>query len=399
MKINFSPPDITQEEIEEVIDTLKSGWITTGPKTKLFENKITEYCNSRKTACLSSATAALELSLRAVGIGEGDEVITSAYTYTSSASVITHVGATPILVDCEKDGYHIDYDEVEKAITKKTKAIIPVDIAGVMCDYKRLIEIAEIKKSLFSPNNDRQASIGRVAIVADAAHSFGAKYDGAISGNASDITCFSFHAVKNLTTAEGGALTINNRYLDADEMYKELMLLSLHGQSKDALAKMNKVGSWEYDILYPAYKYNMTDINASIGLVQLKRYDELLAKRKYIVEAYNAAFEDCNVRPLKHYTDRYSSSGHLYMLNLNGYTEERRNAFIEALAEESVPSNVHYKPLPMLTAYKKLGFDISDYPHANNSFKSEITLPLHSLLSDEQLEYIIFTARKVIENG
>lgn len=389
MKIIFSPPDITDLEINEVVDTLKSGWITTGPKTKLFEQKIAEYTNTKRAVALNSATACMELTLRLLGIKEGDEVITSAYTYTASASVIDHVGAKIVLVDTAKDSYEMDYEKLEKAITEKTKAIIAVDIAGVMCDYDKIFDIVERKKNLFKPNNPIQEAFGRVIVIADAAHSFGAVYKGRRSGEVADFTSFSFHAVKNLTTAEGGAVTwreING--IDSDEIYKQYMLLSLHGQSKDALSK-TKLGSWEYDIIYTGYKCNMTDIMASIGLAQLKRYEDLLEKRKYIIKKYDNGLKDLYLHILKHYGDDFSSSGHLYLVRLLGKDEEYRNKFIECMAKEGIPTNVHYKPLPMLTAYKKLGFNIEDYKNAYDMYKNEVTLPLHTLLTDEQIEYII----------
>ncbi len=389
MKIPFSPPDITQEEINEVVDTLKSGWITTGPKTKLFEKKIAEYCNTNKAACLNSATACMEMTLRVLGIGEGDEVITSAYTYTASASVIHHVGAKIVLVDTAKDSFHIDYDAIADAITEKTKAIIPVDIAGVMCDYDKIFEAVNKKKGLFKPSNKIQKVIGRVAVIADAAHSFGATHKDRMSGEAADFTSFSFHAVKNLTTAEGGAVTWRDiEGIDNEDIYKEYMLLTLHGQSKDALAK-TKIGAWEYDIVAPNYKCNMTDIMASLGLVQLKRYPEILERRKQIIEVYDEALKSCNVDALKHYTEEYSSTGHLYLIRLLGKDEEFRNRVIEKMAESSVATNVHYKPLPMHTAYKELGFQMKDYPNAFDMYKNEITLPLHTLLSDEEVEYVV----------
>ncbi len=388
MKIPFSPPDITELEINEVIDTLKSGWITTGPKTKLFEKKIAEYCNTSKAVCLNSATAAMKMTLRVLGIGEGDEVITSAYTYTASASVIHHVGAKIVLVDTAKDSFHMDYKALEQAITEKTKAIIPVDIAGVMCDYDKIFEVVNKKKELFKPSNDMQRVIGRVVVLADGAHSFGAKYKERMSGEMADFTSFSFHAVKNLTTAEGGAVTWRDiEGIDNEDIYKEYMLLSLHGQSKDALAK-TKLGAWEYDIVSPAYKCNMTDIMASLGLVQLKRYPEILRRRREIIEMYDEALKSCNVDVLKHYTQEYSSSGHLYLVRLLGKDEEFRNRVIERMAEKGIATNVHYKPLPMHTAYKKLGFDIKDYPNAFEMYRNEITLPLHTLLEDIEVEYV-----------
>lgn len=389
MKIAFSPPDISDIEINEVIDTLKSGWITTGPKTKLFENQIAKYVHTSKVVCLSSATAAMELTLRLLGVGVGDEVITSSYTYTASASVIHHVGAKIVLVDTAENSYQMDYDQLEKAITNKTKVIIPVDIAGVMCDYDKIIEIANRKRTLFYPNNDLQKAFDRIIILADAAHSFGATYKGRQSGEVADFTSFSFHAVKNLTTSEGGAVTWRDiPGIDNDEIYKQFMLLSLHGQSKDALAK-TKLGSWEYDIVYPAYKCNMTDIMAALGLGQLQRYPEMLARRKQIVEMYNKELENCNVDVLKHYGDDFSSSRHLYLMRLVGKDVVYRNEIIVKMAEKGIVANVHYKPLPMHTAYKNLGFVIKDYPNAYEMYKNEITLPLHTLLTDEQVDYII----------
>ena len=376
MQIPFSPPDISQLEIDEVFDTLKSGWITTGPKTKLFEKKIAEYCNTSKAVCLNSATAAMEMTLRLLGIGPGDEVITSAYTYSASASVIHHVGAKIVLVDTAKDSFHIDYEKLEEAITEKTKAIIPVDIAGVMCDYDRILEIVNRKQNLFNPSNEIQKAIGRVAVIVDGAHSFGATYKGKQSGEVADFTCFSFHAVKNLTTAEGGAVTWRDILgIDNEEVYRQFMLLSLHGQSKDALAK-TKAGAWEYDIVYPAYKCNMTDIMASLGLAQLQRYPKILERRKQIIEMYDKALLSEKVDVLKHYGDDFSSSGHLYLVRLLGKDEEYRNKVIEKMAEKGIATNVHYKPLPMHTAYKNLGFDIKDYLNAFKMYKNEITLPL-----------------------
>lgn len=397
MKVSFSPPDITQEEIDEVEDTLKSGWITTGPKTKIFEEKIAEYCNTSKAVTMSSATACMEITLRLLGVGAGDEVITSAYTYTASASVIHHVGAKIVLVDCGKDSFHIDYDAITDAITEKTKAIIPVDIAGVMCDYDRIFKSVNSKKDIFKPKNGIQKAIGRVAVIADAAHSFGAAYKGVVCGNAVDFTSFSFHAVKNLTTAEGGAVTWRKiEGIDDDEIYKQFMLLILHGQNKDALAK-NKLGAWEYDIIYPAYKCNMTDIMSSLGLMQLQRYNEMMKRRKQIIEMYDSGLKGLDVSPIKHYTDSYTSSGHLYLVRLNGKAEAYRNMFIEKMAERGIATNVHYKPLPMHTAYKNLGFDIKDYPNAFDMYKNEVTLPLHTLLTDEEVEYVVYNMKNIIE--
>ena len=388
MKISFSPPDISDIEISEVVDTLKSGWITTGPKTKLLETKIAEYVHTSKAVCLNSATAAMELTLRLLGVGEGDEVITSAYTYTASASVIHHVGAKIVIVDTAVDSYQMDYNQLEKAITPKTKVIIPVDVAGVMCDYDKIFEILDRKKSLFKPANELQEAFGRVVILADAAHSFGATYKGKQSGEVADFTSFSFHAVKNLTTGEGGAVTwCDIPGVDNEEIYKQFMLLSLHGQSKDALAK-NKLGAWEYDIVYLAYKCNMTDIMAALGLGQLQRYQDILARRRQIIEMYNEALPGLNIGILKHYDSDFESSGHLYLVRLLGKDVEYRNEIIVKMAEKGIATNVHYKPLPMHTAYKHLGFDIKDYPNSYEMYKNGITLPLHTLLTDEHVEYI-----------
>ena len=386
--IPFSPPDITEEEIAEVAAALRSGWITTGPRTKEFERRIAEYVGVNKAVCLNSATAAMELSLYILGIGPGDEVITSAYTYTASASVIHHVGAKIVLVDTAPDSFEMDYDQMEAAITEKTKAIIPVDIAGVMCDYDRIFEAIENKKHLFKPNNDRQKSLGRVLVMADAAHSFGASRKGKNSGQVADISCFSFHAVKNLTTAEGGAVVWMNSFgMSDDELYHEYMLYSLHGQSKDALSKSQK-GSWEYDIVYPAYKCNMTDIMAAIGLVQLKRYDSLLKKRFKIIDLYENLLDKNKIKIISHQGRNFKSSGHLLLCNLIGLNEEQRNNVIIELANLGISSNVHYKPLPMFTAYKNLGFSISNFKNAYNKYTNQITIPMYTLLSDEDILYI-----------
>lgn len=394
MHIAFSPPDITDEEIAEVVDTLKSGWITTGPKTKAFEKQIAEYCHTSKAVCLNSATACAEMALRVLGIGPGDEVITTAYTYTASASVVCHVGAKLVLVDVRPNSYEMDYDLLEQAITERTKAIIPVDLGGVICDYKKIFDIVERKRALFHADNEMQSKIGRIAVVADGAHAFGAMRNGKHCGEIADFTSFSFHAVKNLTTAEGGALVWRDiEGVDNDAIYKQLMLLSLHGQSKDALAK-TQLGAWEYDIVAPYYKCNMTDIMASIGIAQLKRYPDLLKRRKEIIEMYNEGLADLDVRVLKHYGDDFSSSGHLYLVRLNGKTREKCNKIIIKMAEAGVATNVHYKPLPLLTAYKNLGFDIKDYPNAYAMYENEITLPLHTKLSDEEVDYVIDTFRK-----
>ncbi|MFA9375902.1 MAG: DegT/DnrJ/EryC1/StrS family aminotransferase [Lachnotalea sp.] len=395
--ITFSPPDISQEEINEVIDTLRSGWITTGPKTKLFEKQIANYCHTSKAVCLSSATAAMEMTLRILGVGLGDEVITSAYTYTASASVITHVGAKVVLVDSGKNSVHIDYDAIANAITEKTKVIIPVDIAGVMCDYDKILEAVECKKNLFKPSNEIQKLFGRVIILADAAHSIGATYKRKKSGEVADFTSFSFHAVKNITTAEGGAVTWRDfDGLDNEEIYKQYMLLSLHGQSKDALAKTT-LGSWEYDIIAPNYKCNMTDIMSSLGLVQLKRYPQILMRRKEIIEKYDELLADFNATSLSHYDENYASCGHLYLLRLDGKDEEFRNDVITKMAEKGIATNVHYKPLPLHTAYKNLGFRIEDYPNAFDMYRNEITLPLHTLLTNEDIEYVVKNLKDILK--
>jgi dTDP-4-amino-4,6-dideoxygalactose transaminase len=395
--IPFSPPDISDEEINEVVDTLKSGWITTGPKTKLFEKQIAEYCNTSKAVALNSATAAMEMTLRLLGIGPGDEVITCAYTYSASASVITHVGAKVVLVDSGKDSFHIDYDAIADAITEKTKAIIPVDIAGVMCNYDRIFNAVKSKKELFVPSNDLQKAFGRVVVIADAAHSIGATYKGKMSGEVADFTSFSFHAVKNLTTAEGGAVVWRDiDGFDNEEIYKQYMLLSLHGQSKDALAK-TKLGAWEYDIVAPNYKCNMTDIMASLGLAQFKRYPEILGRRKEIIKKYDDLLSKLEVTSMQHYDRNYQSCGHLYLLRLNGKDEAFRNDVITKMAEKGVSSNVHYKPLPMHSAYKNLGFKMEDYPNAFNMYRNEITLPLHTLLTDEDIKYVAGRLKESID--
>ena len=396
MNIAFSPPDITEEEIEEVVDTLKSGWITTGPKTKEFERRIAEFCHTSRAACLNSATACIEMTLRVLGIKAGDEVITSAYTYTASASVVCHVGAKLVLIDSQKDSYEMDYEQLEQAITEKTKAIIPVDIAGVMCDYDKIFEIVRRKQNLFKPNNEIQQKIGRIAVVADAAHAIGATRHGKRCGEVADFTSFSFHAVKNLTTAEGGAVVWKDiEGIDNEELYRQFMLLSLHGQSKDALAK-TQLGAWEYDIVAPYYKCNMTDIMAALGLAQLRRYTKILARRKEIIEKYNEGLKDLPVSILKHYGEDFASSGHLYLVRVKGKTREECNEIITKMAKQGVATNVHYKPLPMLSAYKNLGFDIKDYPNAFEMFENAITLPLHTKLTDEEVEYIIIAFRNCI---
>lgn len=397
-QISFSPPDITEEEIKEVAEALRSGWITTGPRTKKLEAQIADYCHTSKAVCLNSATAALELTLRVLGIGEGDEVITSAYTYTASASVIDHVGAKIVLVDTAKDSWEMDYDALDKAITGKTKAIIPVDLGGVPCDYDKIKAIIEAKKDLFQPNNKIQQAMGRIAVTADAAHAFGASYKGLPIGSVADFTSFSFHAVKNFTTAEGGAVVWKDiDGIDNEEVYHQYQLFSLHGQSKDALAK-TKLGAWEYDIKGPWYKCNMTDIMAAIGLVQMKRYPEMLKRRKEIIGKYNEAFKDLNIQTLTHYSEAHQSSGHLYLARLLGLGETGRNVFITKMAERGVATNVHYKPLPMHTAYKNLGFDIQNYPNAYVQYKNEVTLPLHTKLTDEDVEYIIENFKEVYQD-
>ena len=392
--IKFSPPDISEKDITAVSEALRSGWITTGPQTKLFEKKIAEYCEADSAAALNSATACLEMTLRILGIGQGDEVITSGYTYTASCSVICHVGATPILVDTAKDSFEMDYEKLYDAITPRTKAIIPVDLGGVMCDYDKIFEIVNKRKNIFKPNNLIQEAIGRVAVVADGAHSFGAFRNGKKSGSVADFTSFSFHAVKNLTTAEGGAVTwkpING--IKNEEIYKNFMLLSLHGQNKDALAK-TKAGAWEYDIIYPAYKCNMTDILASLGLSQLERYDKMLQRRYEVTKMYNEFFKSENIQVLPHLNENSKSSCHLYITRLLGKDEKFRNKFIEKMAEAGIATNVHYKPLAMLTAYKNMGFDVKDFPNAYNMYKNEVTLPLHTLLTDDEVEYVAKTYKE-----
>lgn len=388
-KISFSPPDITIQEIEEVANALRSGWITTGPRTKEFEKRIAEYCHTGKAVCLNSATACMELILRVLGVGPGDEVIVPAYTYTATASVVAHVGATIVMVDTAPNSYEMDYQTVATKITERTKVIMPVDLAGIICDYKTLYEIVESKRSIFKPNNKIQEVIGRVILLADAAHAFGAQQNGRMCGEIADFTSFSFHAVKNLTTAEGGALTWRNiKGIDNEWLYKQFQLLSLHGQSKDALAK-TQLGAWEYDIVSPAYKCNMTDIMAAIGLVQLNRYANILDRRREIIEKYNTAFSKLNVQVLEHFSENHASSGHLYLVRLLGKDVAYRNDVIIKMAEQGIACNVHYKPLPMMTAYKQLGFDIKNYPNAYCMYQNEITLPLHTCLTDDDVEYVI----------
>ena len=396
-QISFSPPDISEEEINEVRQALRSGWITTGPRTKEFEQEIAAYCHTEKAVCLNSATACMELILRILGVGPGDEVITSAYTYTATASVTCHVGAKVVLIDTAPGSFEMDYDKLADAITEKTKVVIPVDLAGIVCDYDRIFAAVESRKQLFRPSNELQRAFGRVIVLADAAHAFGAKRAGRVCGEIADFTSFSFHAVKNLTTAEGGALTWRNiPGIDNEWLYKQFQLLSLHGQSKDALAK-TQLGAWEYDIVSPAYKCNMTDIMAGIGLVQLKRYPELLKRRREIIERYDKALHGLHVQVLAHYGPDHASSGHLYLVRLLGKDVPERNDFITRMAERGIACNVHYKPLPMMTAYKALGYDIKDYPNAYEQYHNEITLPLHTRLSDDEVEYILGNFIEIIK--
>lgn len=406
-EIPFSPPDITQAEIDEVVDALQSGWITTGPKTKELERRLADFTGAARVACLSSATASLECALRALGIGPDDEVITSAYTYTASCSPICHVGATPVLADVAPGSFEMDYASLDALITPRTRAIIPVDIAGRLCDYDALSRVADATRDRFEPANDRQAAIGRIAIVADAAHALGAVRHGKRAGEIADLTTFSFHAVKNFTTAEGGALAWREGLFDDDELYREIMLMALHGQTKDALAK-TRAGAWEYDIAFPGWKCNMTDIQAALGLAQLRRYPGLLARRRALVARYEDGLADLPVTTLPHYEDAcgadaahaddaaaranaegFSSSGHLMLVRMPGKSQAFRNALIERLAEAGVAANVHYKPLPLLSAYRNLGFSIEDYPNALAQFQNEITLPLHTRLSDEDVDYVL----------
>lgn len=402
-KIPFSPPDISELEIQEVAEAMRSGWITTGPRTKELEKRFADYFHVNKVVCLNSATAAEELNFRILGIGEGDEVIVPAYTYTASASAAIHVGAKVIFVDSQKDGNpethmpEMDYDAVEAAITEKTKAIVPVDIGGIMCDYDRIFEIVEKKKHLFRPANKIQEAIGRVAVVADSAHAVGASYKGKMAGELADFTSYSFHAVKNFTTAEGGASTWKPMDgIDDEDIYHQYQLLSLHGQSKDALAK-TKLGAWEYDIIGPWYKCNMTDITAAIGLRQLDRYPGILERRKVLLERYDRLFDELGLFHMNHYTENYHSSGHLCLVRIPGIDEEQRNEIIVKMAERGVACNVHYKPLPMMTAYKDLGWDIRDFPNAFDYYRNLITLPLHTKLSDEDLEYVIENFREAVK--
>ncbi|MBC8542412.1 DegT/DnrJ/EryC1/StrS family aminotransferase [Bianquea renquensis] len=397
MKVEFSPPDITELEIQEVADALRSGWITTGKRTKRFEDEIARYCGTEKSVCLNSATAALELTLRILGIGPGDEVITSAYTYTATVSVICHVGARPVLVDVKKDSYEMDYDQVEQAITEKTKAIIPVDLGGILCDYDRIFSIVEQKKPIFIPRHAMQEKFNRIIVIADAAHAFGATRKGLTCGNIADFTCFSFHAVKNLTTGEGGAVTWRHiTEIDSDALYRQYMLYSLHGQSKDALAK-TQLGAWEYDIMLPGYKCNMTDVTAAIGLVQLARYPEMLEKRRKIISRYLVGLGERNLQFAPHYTSSSTSSGHLFLVRMEGQQREIRDRVIQDMASKGISTNVHYKPLPMHTAYRRMGFSIDEYPNSYRQFENEITLPLHTKLTDEEVEFVIDEFTEIIQ--
>lgn len=397
MKIPFSPPDITEEEVEQVAEALRSGWITTGPKTKELEREVAEFCGVNRAVCLNSQTACAEMTLRLLGISEGDEIIVPAYTYTATASVVCHVGAKLVMVDVQKDSLEMDYDKLEDAITEKTKVVIPVDLGGVPCDYNRIFSIVESKKELFHPVNKLQKAIGRVIVMTDAAHAFGAEWNGKAVGSIADFSNFSFHAVKNFTTAEGGAVTWKDiEGIDNEEIYHQYQLLSLHGQSKDALAK-TQLGAWEYDIVGAWFKCNMTDVTAGIGLAQMKRYRGLLARRKEIIGKYDAAFKPLGIEVLDHYTDEHQSSGHLYITRVPGITLEQRHEIIVKMAEEGVACNVHYKPLPMMTAYKNMGFDIKDYPNSYKRFENEITLPLHTRLKDEEVEYVIEQYCKIVK--
>lgn len=396
--IPFSPPDMSETEIFEVAEALRSGWITTGPKTKEFEKQIAKYCGTNMAVCLNSATACMEMILHVLGVGPGDEVITCAYTYTATASVTCHVGAKVVMVDTAPESFEMDYSKLADAITERTKVIIPVDLAGVICDYEKVFAAVESKKHLFKPANDIQKAFGRVVVLADAAHAFGAERNGKMCGNIADFTSFSFHAVKNLTTAEGGALTWRPiSGVDDEWIYKQFQLLSLHGQNKDALAK-TQLGAWEYDIVAPNYKCNMTDVMAGIGLAQMKRYQGMLKRRREIIEKYNDGLKDCDVQVLNHYGVNHASSGHLYLVRLLGKTLDQRNTVITQMAERGIACNVHYKPLPMMTAYKNLGFDISDYPNAYAQYENEVTLPLNTRLSDEDVEYVIYNFVDIIKN-
>ncbi|WP_080796992.1 DegT/DnrJ/EryC1/StrS family aminotransferase [Arabiibacter massiliensis] len=386
--IAFSPPDVGEDEIEAIAEALRSGWITTGPKTKQLERELKEFTGADGFACLNSATAALECCLRALGIGPGDEVITSAYTYTASCSPICHVGATPVLCDTAPDSFEMDYEALAGLVTERTKAVIPVDLGGRMCDYDRLFAALDSAKSLWTPANELQERFERVIVISDSAHSLGASFHGRPCGSVADFSTFSFHAVKNFTTAEGGGLAWRDAGFDSDAFYREIMLLSLHGQTKDALSK-NKVGAWEYDVMYPGWKCNMTDIQAAMGLAQLKRYPSMLSRRREMIERYEAGLAELDVSTLAHYDEGNASSGHLMLVHLNGRDETFRNAVIEHMALAGVATNVHYKPLPLLTAYRDLGFDIADFPNAYEQYRGEITLPLHTLLSDDDIDYVV----------
>ena len=396
MKIPFSPPDISDEEIKEVSEALKSGWITTGPKTKELERQVATFCETKRAVCLNSQTACAEMTLRLLELDIDDEVITGAYTYTASASVVCHVGSKLVLIDTQRDSLEMDYTALEDAINENTKVIIPVDIAGIPCDYEKIFDIVERKKHLFKPKNEIQKAIGRIIVMADTAHSFGAVYKGKHTGGIADFSCFSFHAVKNLTTAEGGAVTWRDiKGIDNEDIYKKYQLLSLHGQSKDALAK-TQLGAWEYDIIGAWYKCNMTDVAAGMGLAQLRRYKELLDRRREIIKKYDMSFKQLGINVLEHYTDKYSSSGHLYLTRIPGITLEERNEIIIKMAESGIACNVHYKPLPMMTAYKNIGFSIENYPNAYNQFANEITLPLHTKLTDKEVEYVIEQYSRIV---
>ena len=396
MKIPFSPPDISDEEIKEVSEALKSGWITTGPKTKELERQVATFCETKRAVCLNSQTACAEMTLRLLGLDIDDEVITGAYTYTASASVVCHVGSKLVLIDTQMDSLEMDYTALEDAINENTKVIIPVDIAGIPCDYEKIFDIVERKKHLFKPKNEIQKAIGRIIVMADTAHSFGAVYKGKHTGGIADFSCFSFHAVKNFTTAEGGAVTWRDiKGIDNEDIYKKYQLLSLHGQSKDALAK-TQLGAWEYDIIGAWYKCNMTDVAAGMGLAQLRRYKGLLDRRREIIKKYDMSFKQLGINVLEHYTDKYSSSGHLYITRIPGITLEQRNEIIIKMAESGIACNVHYKPLPMMTAYKNIGFSIENYPNAYNQFANEITLPLHTKLIDEEVEYVIEQYSRIV---
>lgn len=388
MRIAFSPPDMTEEEVNGVAEAIRSGWITTGPKTKEFERRIADYVRVKNAVCLNSQTACGEMALRLLGIGPGDEVIVPAYTYTASASVICHVGAKPVFVDVQDGCFEMDYDALESAINEHTKAVIPVDLGGVPCDYRRIFTAVEKKRGVFKAGSEIQETIGRVAVCADAAHAFGASWNGRMCGEIADFSSFSFHAVKNLTTAEGGALTWNIPGIDDEALYHQAQLYSLHGQSKDALAK-TRAGGWEYDVVGPWYKCNMTDIMAAIGLAQLERYCAILERRREIIGRYDAAFKRLGIQVLPHYSGEWQSSGHLYITRVPGIGMEERQEMIVKMAEAGIVTNVHYKPLPMMTAYKRMGWKIEDSPNAYKMFVNEITLPLHTLLTDEEVGYVI----------